>query len=122
MKKTTIIATFILLAFVLKGLTQTNVKIMIAGKSSGTISIKELNDAKRITLNTDTIKIISFKLSCIVNGFFKTIEINSDSLNAECYNILNKQVGKKIIFEDIKGIVKTGKNIYIGSIAFKVTE
>lgn len=118
MKK--IILVFAYLLFVLNGFCQQNIKIMIAGKSFGTITIKELSEAKIITLNTDTIKIISFKLSCIVNGFLKTIEINSDSLNAECYNILNNQAGKKIFFEDILGMLKTGKKIYIGSMAFKV--
>jgi hypothetical protein len=118
MKK--IIIVFAYLLFVLNGFCQQNIKIMVAGKSSGIITIKELNEAKKITLNTDTIKIISFKLSCIVNGFFKTIEINSDSLNAECYNILNNQAGKKIFFEDIEGVLNNGKQVYLGTIAFKV--
>lgn len=122
MKKITIIATFILFAFVLKGFSQTNVKIMIAGKSSGIISIKELKEAKRLTLNTDTIKITSFNLSCIVNGFYKNIYVSSDSLNTECLNILNNQAGRKIYIEDVNGILNNGKKVYLGTIAFKISE
>ena len=99
MKKIFIV--FAYLIFVVNGFCQQNIHIMIAGKSSGTLTIKELTESRKITLNTDTVKITSFNLSCIVNGFLKTIPINSDSFNIECINVLSNQAGKKIFIEEV---------------------
>ena len=129
MKKKIILTAIFCLTIFINGFSQQNYKIKIGDKpgqsgeiKNATITLKEIFDAKRITLNNDSIKISSFNISGNVDGFFKEIYLKTDSFSQDCYDIFPRLIGKKLYIENVKGINKNGKEIYIGTTAYTITE
>lgn len=100
---------------------QQNLNIQIAGKSGGDITINELKEAKKISAINDSIKITSFTVSFLLNGFFKEIKLNSDSFSEKCYTIFPEIIGKKLYIENVQGLLINGKNVSLGSFVYHIT-
>lgn len=101
---------------------QNNIKILLAGKTDGNISINEIHDAKRITLSNDSIKITSFNITGVVNGFFREVSIKTDSFSQESYELINKLVGKHLYIENVKGKKCDNMEINFGSAKFFIID
>lgn len=115
-----IIIVFVFITFALNVFSQQNIKILVAGKSFGNLTVNEIKEAKKVTLNTDTIKIISFNFSGIVTGYTKDVGVQGDSFTDACYDLLSKITVKKIYIENVTGITKSGKEILIGSMKYNI--